>query len=73
MPLLNNPITLNVVDWSDDAYKEHGKPKVIATLTLEEGFKGFSYDGGRLDFNGHAETIYVSSHQFSVSLPSGDT
>lgn len=69
----NNSITLNIVDWGDEAYKKNKGPRTIASVTLPEGFKGFSYDGGRLDFVGHSETIFVSSHQFSIALPNEET
>lgn len=57
----------DVVDWGDDAYRTHGNSRVIETVDLPNGLKGFSYDGGRLDLDGHPETIYVESHQFSVT------
>jgi hypothetical protein len=57
----------NIVDWDDDAYKEHGGPHTVATVDLPDGLTGFCYDGGRLDLDGHPDTIWVS-HQFSVRL-----
>jgi hypothetical protein len=57
----------DVVDWGDDAYLYDGKPRVIETVELPNGLRGFSYDGGRLDLEGHPATIYVASHQFSVN------
>jgi hypothetical protein len=65
---VSTPTTFDVVDWSDDAYKNHGGEYVVATVKLPQGLTGFSYDGGRLDLNGHPETIWVTSHQFSVRL-----
>lgn len=56
----------DVVDWGDDAYSRHGKERIVATVDLPAGLTGFSYDGGRLDLNGHPDTIWVTSHQFSV-------
>lgn len=64
---------LRITDWSDDAYKrtkkETGKAssEVVAEVYIES-FQGFCYDGGRLDIMGHGETIWVMSHQFSVSV-----
>ncbi len=57
-------VKVRVVDWSDDAYKEYGGEHVIAEITIEK-FTGYSYDGGRLDIDGHKETIWVSN-QYSV-------
>jgi hypothetical protein len=57
----------DVVDWGDGAYRTYGKEKVIATIDLPHGLRGFSYDGGRLDLAGYPQTIYVASHQFSVN------
>lgn len=57
---------LQVVDWGDGAYAQHGKEHVVAEVKLAGPLTGFSYDGGRLDIDGHPETIYLWTNQFSV-------
>ena len=58
---------ITVVDWGDDSYRAHGKASIIAEFNIDK-YEGFSYDGGRLDFNGYPETIWVVSHQWSVDV-----
>jgi hypothetical protein len=65
---MSTPTTVEIVDWGDDAYRKHGCEHVVATVELPQGFAGFCYDGGRLDLNGHPETIWVLSHQFSIRV-----
>ena len=63
---------LEVVDWSDDAYNESKRRTgiasslVIARVEIPE-FKGFSFDGGRLEIDGVPETIWVTN-QWSVHV-----
>ena len=57
---------LQVIDWGDEAYSTHGKSRVVAEVEIVGPFTGFSYDGGRLDIDGHPETIYLWTSQFSV-------
>lgn len=62
---------IKVTDWSDDAYKRTKKAtgkaesEVIAEVEVER-FAGFSFDGGRLEISGHPETIWITSHQWSL-------
>lgn len=64
---------LQIIDWSDDAYKRTKKAtgkassETIAEVEIE-CFQGFSYDGGRLDIVGHLETIWVTGSQWSVCV-----
>lgn len=63
---------IEVVDWSDDAYRETKKKtgvassRVIAKVEIPE-FKGFCFDGGRLDIVGVPDTIWVTN-QCSVNV-----
>jgi predicted GNAT superfamily acetyltransferase len=54
-----------VVDWGDDAYREHGGEVVLARFE-HDGALSFSFDGGRLDVSGHSATIWIYSHQWSI-------
>ena len=61
-----------VVDWSDEGYKRQkraGKtgPYIIAEIVLPE-FKGFCFDGGRLELIGIDETIWIMSHQWKIDV-----
>lgn len=56
---------ITVVDWGDETYRLHGKPTILAEFVVDK-YLGFSYDGGRLDFNAYPDTIWVFSHQWSV-------
>jgi hypothetical protein len=56
---------VSVIDWGDEAFKEHGEPVAIAEIEVEQ-FTGFHFDGGRLDIIGHSETIWIQSHQWSL-------
>lgn len=58
---------VEVVDWGDSAYREHGCEKIVETFYTEIA-PGFCYDGGRLEIDGWPDTIYLSSHQFSVRV-----
>lgn len=64
---------ITVTDWGDDAYKRTKKAtgeassEVIAEVEIER-FSGFSFDGGRLDIQGHPETIWIMSHQWSLNV-----
>ncbi len=65
-------IKIEVVDWSDDAYKTSKKKNGVASSIVVERFEipkfdGFSFDGGRLDIVGHPDTIWVSN-QWSVNV-----
>lgn len=70
---MSKKLTLKVVDWGDDAYKRtkeatgEATSEVLATVQIPE-FKGLSFDGGRLEIVGHPDTIWVSSHQWSIDI-----
>lgn len=52
---------ITIRDW-------HNSPAIEQVVTAEGKCTGFSYDGGRLDFDGYQETVWVMSHQFSVEF-----
>lgn len=66
-------IKVQVVDWSDDAYRRVKKStgtissEVVAEVEVSQ-FSGFCFDGGRLDIAGHPETIWITSHQWSLNI-----
>lgn len=58
---------VTVVDWGDNAYAQYGSSKVVHEFTTDM-IPSICHDGGRLDITGWPETIWVSSHQFSVEI-----
>ena len=56
-----------VIDWGDDAYRESGGERVIARFEWD-GPLTVCHDGGRLDVDGHPDTIYVTGHQWSIRV-----
>ncbi len=63
---------IEIVDWSDDAYRETKKKtgtassRIIARLDVSD-FKGFSFDGGRFEIPGTDGIVWVPN-QFSVNI-----
>lgn len=58
---------VGIVDWGDDAYREHGCSQVLAEFTTKQ-IPSISYDGGRVDIDGYPDTIWVMGHQWSVNI-----
>ena len=53
--------TIVITDWAEF-------PASLHEIEIEGDFRGFSYDGGRLDITGYYKTIWVFSQQFSVTV-----
>jgi hypothetical protein len=62
---------VKVIDWSDVAYEKCGEKHVEEVIIdSEKPPAWFSYDGGRVDIQGHPDTIWVMGHQFSIEIES---
>ena len=58
---MNKPIRVEVRDWGGDETIEQ-------VLYINRMPTSICYDGGRIDIDGHPETIYVRSCSFTIEF-----
>lgn len=58
-PVMDKRIRVEVRDWGGDTTTEQ-------VVYIDHMPKSISYDGGRIDIDGHPETLYMWSNSFTI-------
>lgn len=58
---MKDRIRVSVRDWGDDETTEQ-------VIHVDRIPNSICYDGGRIDIDGHADTIWVSSNSFTIEF-----